>query len=157
DTVTAVAGRIPRRVVAVTLTVAVVAALGSATGAKIVSIAERPLNTTTSSIQVGDMTRSYTVITPAQKALSSSAPIIMVLSGLNAEQDQEINRDGLLPYAQAGDAELVYPLAYRESWNAIGCCSWASQAKVNDTGFIKDLVKKVDPGNTRPIYLMGYS
>jgi poly(3-hydroxybutyrate) depolymerase/surface polysaccharide O-acyltransferase-like enzyme len=157
DKITAGAARIPRRVVAVTVTVAVVAAAGSVTGAKIVSIANRPLNTTTSTMKAGDMTRSYTVITPARKALSSSAPIIMVLSGLNAEQDQEINRDGLLPYAQAGDAELVYPLAYRESWNAIGCCSWASQAKVNDTGFIKALVKKVDPGNTRPIYLMGYS
>jgi polyhydroxybutyrate depolymerase len=103
------------------------------------------------------MTRSYTMLTPAKQTLSSSAPIIMVLSGLNAEQDQEINRDGLLPYVQSGDAELVYPLAYRESWNAIGCCSWASQAGVNDVGFIQQLVKQVDPGNARPIYLMGYS
>ena len=103
------------------------------------------------------MTRSYTVLTPAKKALPASAPIIMVLSGLNAEQDQEITRDELTPYVSAGDAELVYPLAYRESWNAIGCCSWAAMAKVNDTGFIEALAKKVDPGNSRPIYLMGYS
>ena len=155
--VTAGAARVPRRVVAIVAAVAVVAAAGSITGAKIVSIANRTINTTTSTIQVGDMTRSYTVLTPAKQPLSSSAPIIMVLSGLNAEQDQEINRDGLLPYAQSGDAELVYPLAYRESWNAIGCCSWASQAGVNDVGFIQQLVKKVDPGNARPIYLMGYS
>jgi polyhydroxybutyrate depolymerase len=106
---------------------------------------------------VGSMTRSYTVLTPAKKTLSSSAPIIMVLSGLNATQSQEISRDELTSYAQAGDAELVYPLAYRESWNAIGCCSWAAQAAVDDTDFIKDLVQKVDPGHERPIYLMGYS
>ncbi len=81
----------------------------------------------------------------------------MMLSGLNSEPDQEIARDGLTPYVQAGDAELVYPLAYRESWNAIGCCSWAAQAAVNDVGFIQALVKRVDPGNERPIYLMGYS
>jgi polyhydroxybutyrate depolymerase len=103
------------------------------------------------------MTRSYTVLTPAKKTLPASAPIIMVLSGLNSEQNQEIGRDQLTSYAQAGDAELVYPLAYRESWNAIGCCSWAAQAAVNDVGFIQALVKKVDPGNERPIYLMGYS
>ena len=88
---------------------------------------------------------------------SDLAPIIMVLSGLNSTQDQEITRDELTPYVTADDAELVYPLAYRESWNAIGCCSWAAQAKVDDTGFIEALVKQVDPGNTRPIYLMGYS
>jgi polyhydroxybutyrate depolymerase len=108
-------------------------------------------------MQVGDLTRSYTVLTPAKKTLPESAPIIMVLSGLNSPQDQEIARDQLTSYVVAGDAELVYPLAYRESWNAIGCCSWAAKAAVNDVGFIEALVRKVDPGNTRPIYLMGYS
>jgi polyhydroxybutyrate depolymerase len=103
------------------------------------------------------MTRSYTVLTPAKTELSASAPIIMALSGLNSTQSQEINRDELTPYVLAGQAELVYPLAYRESWNAIGCCSWAAKAAVDDTGFIEALVKKVDPGNERPIYLMGYS
>jgi polyhydroxybutyrate depolymerase len=130
---------------------------GSVTTARIVSAAQRTMNTTVSTIQVGDMTRSYTVLTPAKKALPASAPIIMVLSGLNSEQDQEISRDGLIPYVTAGDAEVVYPLAYRESWNAIGCCSWAAGAGVNDVGFIQALVKQVDPGNERPIYLMGYS
>jgi polyhydroxybutyrate depolymerase len=80
-----------------------------------------------------------------------------VLSGLNSNQNQEIARDELTPYVSTGKAELVYPLAYRESWNAIGCCSWAAKAGVNDTGFIEALAKKVDPGNQHPIYLMGYS
>ena len=96
------------------------------------------------------MTRSYTVLTPAKKTLPASAPIIVALSGLNSTQDQEIGRDGLTPYVIAGDAEVVYPLAYRESWNAIGCCSWAAQADVNDVGFIQALVKQIDPGHERP-------
>jgi poly(3-hydroxybutyrate) depolymerase/surface polysaccharide O-acyltransferase-like enzyme len=157
ETITARARRVSRRTLVIALAVVVVAAGGSITGAKIVSAANRTINYTTSGIQVGDMTRSYTVLTPAKKTLPASAPIIMVLSGLNSEQDQEIGRDQLTSYAQAGDAELVYPLAYRESWNAIGCCSWAAQAAVNDVGFIQALVKQVDPGNERPIYLMGYS
>lgn len=150
------ARRVPRRVVAVALAVAVVAAAGSIAGAKMVSYSERTMNTTTSTMQVGSMTRSYTVLTP-RTALPATAPIIMVLSGLNAGQSQEISRDELTPYVEADQAELVYPLAYRESWNAIGCCSWAAAADVNDTGFIEALAKKVDPGDTRPIYLMGYS
>jgi polyhydroxybutyrate depolymerase len=157
DKLSAQAKRVPRRVVVVALVVAVVAAGGSITAAHLVSVANRTMNTTSASIQVGNMTRSYDVLTPAQAALPASAPIIMVLSGLNSEQDQEISRDGLVPYVQAGEAEVVYPLAYRESWNAIGCCSWAAQAKVDDVGFIQALVKQVDPGNARPIYLMGYS
>jgi poly(3-hydroxybutyrate) depolymerase/surface polysaccharide O-acyltransferase-like enzyme len=157
DFTTARVRLVPRRVFVIALAVAVVAAGGAVTGSKIVSAADRTMNTTVSTIQVGNMTRSYTVLTPAKKTLSASAPIIMVLSGLNANQPGEITRDQLTSYAIAGDAELVYPLAYRESWNAIGCCSWASQANVNDVGFIEALVKQVDPGNTRPIYLMGYS
>jgi poly(3-hydroxybutyrate) depolymerase/peptidoglycan/LPS O-acetylase OafA/YrhL len=157
DKVTARAAQVPRRVLVTALAVVVVAAGGAITGAKIVSAAERTINSTTSTMQVGSMTRSYTVFTPAKTALPASAPIILVLSGLNAEQPQEITRDQLTPYVSAGKAELVYPLAYRESWNAIGCCSWASMAKVNDTGFIEALAKKIDPGNSRPIYLMGYS
>jgi polyhydroxybutyrate depolymerase len=144
-------------VLVIALAVVVVVAGGAITGAKIVSAAERTINSTTSTMQVGSMTRSYTVLTPAKTALPASAPIIMVLSGLNSTQDQEITRDQLTSYVSAGDAELVYPLAYRESWNAIGCCSWAAQAAVNDTGFIEALAKQVDPGWARPIYLMGYS
>jgi polyhydroxybutyrate depolymerase len=107
-------------------------------------------------MQVGDMTRSYTVIKP-QTALPESAPIIVFLSGLFANQDQEIARDQFTSYVHAGQAELVYPLAYRESWNAIGCCSWAAQANINDVGFIEQLVPKIDPGREHPIYLVGYS
>ena len=157
DRIAARAKRVSRRALIIVLAVAVVAAGGAITTTKIVNAAERTMNTTVSSIQVGDMTRSYTVLTPAKKTLPASAPIIMVLSGLNSEQNQEIARDQLTSYVRSGQAELVYPLAYRESWNAIGCCSWAAKAAVNDVGFIQALVKKVDPGNERPIYLMGYS
>jgi poly(3-hydroxybutyrate) depolymerase len=157
DKIAAGAKRASRRALVIALAVVVVVAGGSITGTKIVSAVERTMNTTVSRVQVGDLTRSYTVLTPAKKTLPTSAPIIMVLSGLNSEQDQEIGRDELTPYVKAGEAELVYPLAYRESWNAIGCCSWAAKAAVNDVGFIEALVKKVDPGDTRPIYLMGYS
>jgi poly(3-hydroxybutyrate) depolymerase/peptidoglycan/LPS O-acetylase OafA/YrhL len=157
DFITARVARIPRRVFVIALAVAVVAASGSIAGTRIVSAADRIMNTTVSTMQVGNMTRSYTVLTPAKKTLAASAPIIMVLSGINSTQEQEIGRDQFTSYATSGEAEVVYPLAYRESWNAIGCCSWAAQAKVNDVGFIEALVKKIDPGNTRPIYLMGYS
>jgi poly(3-hydroxybutyrate) depolymerase/peptidoglycan/LPS O-acetylase OafA/YrhL len=157
DKIAVRAKRVSRRALVIALAVVVVVTGGSITGTRMVSAADRTMNTTVSTLQVGNITRSYTVLTPAKKTLPASAPIIVALSGLNSEQNQEIARDGLTPYVIAGEAEVVYPLAYRESWNAIGCCSWAAQAGVNDVGFIEALVKQVDPGNTRPIYLMGYS
>ena len=157
DKIVSQARRVSRRTIAIAAAVALVAAAGSFTAVQVDKAVTRTINYTTSTMQVGDMTRSYTVLTPAKKTLSSAAPIIVVLSGINSTQDQEIGRDQLTSYVRAGDAELVYPLAYRESWNAIGCCSWAAQASVNDVGFIEALVKQVDPGSTRPVYLMGYS
>ena len=133
-----------------------VASVGAFTGNKIVNAIDRPWNTSVSKMQVGDMTRSYTTISP-KSGLAADAPIILVLSGIYAGQNQEINRDQFTSYVKAGKAELVYPLAYRETWNAVGCCSWAANAAVNDLGFIEALVPKVDPGHTHPIYVMGYS
>jgi poly(3-hydroxybutyrate) depolymerase/peptidoglycan/LPS O-acetylase OafA/YrhL len=151
------AARVSRRAWVIALSLVIVASGGSIAGANVVSAMNRTMNTSTYSMQVGDMTRSYTVLTPAKTALSDSAPIIVVLSGLNSEQYQEINRDEFTSYVKAGAAEVVYPLAYRESWNALGCCSWAAQAAVDDTGFITQLVPKIDPGHTRQIYVVGYS
>jgi polyhydroxybutyrate depolymerase len=157
DKITARAARVSRRALVIVLAVVVVVTAGSITTAKVVAAADRTMNTSTYSLQVGDMSRSYTVLTPAKTALKASAPIIMMLSGLNSTQDQEITRDQFTSYATAGDAEVVYPLAYRESWNALGCCSWAAKAAVDDIGFITKLVSVVDPGHTRPIYIVGYS
>ena len=81
----------------------------------------------------------------------------MVLSGAAASTGYEITRDQLIPYASADDAELVYPVAIDESWNAIGCCDGAAKENVNDVGFIEALVAKIDPGHARPIYVVGYS
>ena len=67
------------------------------------------INSTTSTMQVGSMTRSYTVLTPAKTALPASAPIIMVLSGLNAEPAQEITRDQLTPYVSSGQGGTRLP------------------------------------------------
>jgi len=155
--ISARAARVSRRAWVIALSLVIVVTGGSIAGANAVSAMNRTMNTSTYSMQVGDMTRSYTVLTPAKTALSDSAPIIVVLSGLNSEQYQEINRDEFTSYVKAGDAEVVYPLAYRESWNALGCCSWAAQAAVDDTGFITQLVPKIDPGHTRQIYIVGYS
>jgi polyhydroxybutyrate depolymerase len=132
--------------------------LGGATfaGAHIISAAGRQSTTTTYSMQVGNVTRQYEVIAPTAP-LAKSAPIIVVLSGAAATNSTEITRDRITPYADADEAEVVYPVAIKESWNAIGCCDAAAAENVNDVGFIEALVPKIDPGHARPIYVVGYS
>lgn len=90
-------------------------------------------------------------------ALPRSAPIIVVLSGITAPVDFEIDRDRFIPYVRSDSAELVYPVGIGMSWNAIGCCGKAAARRVDDVAFMKALVKRLDPGHERPIYLVGYS
>jgi polyhydroxybutyrate depolymerase len=140
------------------LAAAFLATLGVAVfaGVHIVSVIERQSSTTTYSMQVGRLTRSWEVVAPTA-TLPKAAPIVVVLSGIAATPGEEITRDKLVPYVNADKTELVYPVSIRESWNAIGCCGAAAQLKVNDLAFLKALVPKVDPGHQRPIYFVGYS
>jgi polyhydroxybutyrate depolymerase len=140
------------------LAAAFLASLGVAVfaGAQIISAVERPPASVTYSMQVGHRIRQYEVIAP-DATLARSAPIIVVLSGAAVTTSVEITRDRMAPYADAGQAEIVYPVAVKESWNAIGCCDGAARANVNDVGFIKALVPRIDPGRERPVYIVGYS
>jgi polyhydroxybutyrate depolymerase len=108
------------------------------------------------SMKVGHQTRSWLTISPAA-TLPTSAPIIVMLSGIGASARVESRRDRLIPYVDAGKAELIYPIAVKESWNAGRCCGAAARQKVDDVSFLKKLVAVVDLGHTRPIYFVGYS
>jgi polyhydroxybutyrate depolymerase len=114
------------------------------------------ISTKTYSMTAAGMKRSYEVFAP-DAPLPASAPIIVFLSGIYASVSSEVNRDDLIPYVTSDQAELVYPVAYDESWNAITCCGAAFTHNVNDVAFIEALVKKIDPRHARPIDLIGYS
>src|SRR6185437_14944100 len=102
-------------------------AAASAKGAASVKVAT---STKTYSLTAGGLKRSYEVIAPVT-ALPKSAPVIVMLSGIRSTVAQEISRDRLVNYAAADQAEIVYPVAFDESWNAIGCCGKAAAEKVN--------------------------
>jgi polyhydroxybutyrate depolymerase len=114
------------------------------------------ISTKTYSMTAAGLERSYEVIAPV-KALPASAPIIVFLSGIGATVADEVSRDDLVPYATSDQAELVYPVGYDASWNAITCCGMAATKNINDVAFIEALVAKVDPGHARRIDLVGFS
>jgi polyhydroxybutyrate depolymerase len=148
--------------VVVALGIAGVAYLHSASASgqpakpKVAADVKVAISTKTYSMTVAGLKRSYEVIAP-DKAPPASAPIIVFLSGIYATVSSEANRDDLVPYATSDQAELVYPVAYDESWNAVTCCGAAAAKNVNDVAFIEALVSKIDPGHARPIYLIGFS
>lgn len=140
------------------LAVAFIVTLGVAmfAGTNIISALERQSYSVTYSMKVGAVTRSWEQITPVG-GLPASAPIIVVLSGIAEQVSGEIARDGLVPYANEGVTELVYPVPLHESWNAGGCCGKAALLGVDDIGFLKALAARVDPGHRHPVYVVGYS
>jgi polyhydroxybutyrate depolymerase len=105
---------------------------------------------------VGNLQRGYEVIAPV-KTPPKSVPIIVMLSGIGSTVADEISRDDLVQYATANQAEIVYPVGYGESWDAVGCCGAAAAKEVNDVAFLQAVVAKVDPGHARSIYVVGYS
>jgi polyhydroxybutyrate depolymerase len=158
-----------KKVVGLVLAVAVVLGIAGLVGWHAVGASGQPAKTTkpaasvevktsakTYSMTVAGLKRSYEVIAPV-KAPPKSVPVIVVLSGIGATVHGEIGRDDLLGYATANKAELVYPVGYGESWNAITCCGEAATKNVNDLAFLQALVAKVDPGHARSVYLVGYS
>lgn len=125
-------------------------------GSNILKADGRPSVTTTYTMKVGGVSRSYETVAPAAP-LPKSAPIIVVLAGINAPVPNEIIRDRMVPYVNADMTELVYPVGVQESWNAVGCCGYASAHNVDDVGFLKALAARIDPGRTRPLDVVGYS
>jgi polyhydroxybutyrate depolymerase len=130
--------------------------LGGGHGPQAKASVRVPVRTTTKTVNVNGVERGYEVFAPA-RALPASAPVIVMLSGYGATVDEEVTRDQLVPYVSADEAELVYPVAVDRSWNAIGCCGYASGMNVDDLAFLKSLATAVDPGKQRPLYLVGFS
>src|SRR5882724_10465080 len=81
----------------------------------------------TDTITTGGLARTYEVFRPAFPA-ASRIPALVVLHGTAASTALEEGRDALLPLADDGEAILVYPTGYRETWNAGSCCG-AAQAR----------------------------
>jgi len=149
-------GSFTRRTLILAVAFVCTLSVASYASANIINELQRTTYTATYSLQVGSMSRSYEVLGPVA-ALPDSAPIIVVLSGIAAPVSAEIKRDYLTGYVNTGQAELVYPVGYKMSWNAGGCCGQAFQHKVDDVAFMKSLVAAVDPGHRHPIYVVGYS
>lgn len=110
-------------------------------------------------ITVGGRQRTFEVVEPAP-AVAAKLPVLVFLHGIDSDLATEEYRDGLLPLARAGEAILVYPAGFDESWNVGTCCSVAQSQGVDDVSFLSDVVHEAAalPGAAPDrISVLGYS
>ena len=112
---------------------------------------------TTQTATIAGLPRTYVTFLPVHPA-AARIPALVVVHGLGVTPDQEADRDGLIPLAFAGDAELIYPAGFEQSWDGGSCCGPAQTANVDDMSFVAMLLRQVqsDPALSGD-YLIGYS
>lgn len=115
---------------------------------------------TTVSFEIGGLERSYLIDRPVDITAGTRLPVLVVLHGHSVTPAIELQRSGFLPYAEDGEAILVYPAGYEEVWDAGACCEYAGEPKVDDVAFITAVVDQVladEPADRSAVYLVGYS
>jgi polyhydroxybutyrate depolymerase len=112
---------------------------------------------TTETATIAGLARTYVMFVPVHP-VAVRIPALVVLHGLGVTPDEEADRDGLIPLAFAGDAELIYPAGFEQSWNGGSCCGSAQTAGIDDVTFVATLLRQAqaNPALSGP-YLLGYS
>lgn len=102
--------------------------------------------------------RSYLVLAPT--TVDPATPLLVALHDRAATPGDEATRDELVPFVAAGQAVLVYPVGYDQTWNADdGCCGAAVTEGLDDVAFVGMVADAVRSrfGLTGPTDLIGYS
>lgn len=104
------------------------------------------------------VSRYYLVARPRHVS-ATLLPMLVVLAGRDMTPARMESSSGFLPLV--GQAVVVYPDGYDESWNAGYCCGAAHREGIDDVGFIEQVVRSVlssQPGTSaRDVYLAGFS
>jgi polyhydroxybutyrate depolymerase len=112
---------------------------------------------TTQTVTVAGLARTYVTFLP-DHPVAARIPAVVVLHGLGVTPDQEAARDGLIPLAFAGDAELIYPAGFEQSWDGGSCCGSAQTAGIDDVSFVAMLLRQAQANPALSAsYLLGYS
>jgi polyhydroxybutyrate depolymerase len=104
------------------------------------------------SIQHGGLARTYRVHVPARYDPATPAPLLVALHGSGRSMEDQANDSyfGLAAKSEREGFIAVFPGAYGKpgdagpaAWNAGNCCGSARDQKVDDVGFIRQVVTNV--------------
>lgn len=106
----------------------------------------------------GARQRYYLVARPTV-VRSPSLPVLLVLPGRDMTPATVARASRFL--GLVGQAVVVFPAGFANSWNAGYCCGVAHLAGVDDVAFLEDVVRRVlatEPGTSRrQVYIAGFS
>jgi polyhydroxybutyrate depolymerase len=132
---------------------------GSPAGGQPASVAPVPVGSSSYTITVGGVTRSYIVYRPA--ILPAAAPLVVMMHGGFGSASQAQRSYHWDAEADAGHFLVAYPDGLDHAWNAGGgCCGVPAKTNADDVGFITAMVAAIEhaiPVNADRVYATGIS
>lgn len=131
--------RLPWERAGVVMLAFVLFACGTSTGA---APSPAPAGPQHASLNLGGLERSYFVVVPPNRG--GPLPLVLALHGYGGsaaglEGNSRLDEEGI-----KGGFVVVYPDGVGQSWNAGICCGAALSEKVDDVGFIKQLIDRLE-------------
>jgi polyhydroxybutyrate depolymerase len=118
-----------------------------------------PVGSSTHTISVDGLTRSYIVYRPA--TLPAAAPLVVMMHGGFGSASQAEKSYGWNTEAASGHFLVAYPDGFDKAWNAGGgCCGIPAKDGVDDIGFITAMVSAIEHStgvNAGAVYATGIS
>src|SRR5271156_1612634 len=98
------------------------------------------------SLDFGGRTRNYLVHPPRGYAPGAPLPVVFVLHGASESNDSVEELSRMSGKADAEHFVAVYPAGTGRvvTWNAGACCGGAMKEKVDDVGFLRVLLEKIE-------------
>ena len=118
-------------------------------------------------IKVGGANRTYLLHLPKNYRKDKKLPLVIAFHGGGGNAQNMENMSGFSQKADAENFIVVYPNGSNGqtkniflTWNAVGCCSYASENNIDDVGFVRALIDKLSNEyavDTKRIYATGFS
>jgi len=117
-------------------------------------------------ISSGGLVRSYILHLPAAYDKDKPVPLVLVLHGAGANAEMTMKMTGMNEVSEENVFIALYPNGtglfndYILSWNAGECCNYVEPLGVDDVGFIRALVNKIQTEyniDSQRIYAAGIS
>jgi polyhydroxybutyrate depolymerase len=129
------------------------------------TFASTPSGTQSATLEFGGRTRTYLLHVPPGYDAKAPAPLVFVLHGATESADNVEKLSGMSAKADQEHFIAVYPygtgrLSEVPTWNAGNCCGYAIQNKVDDIGYFRALIEKIEGQysiNRKRIYFTGIS
>jgi polyhydroxybutyrate depolymerase len=114
----------------------------------------------TQTLTVGELDRTYIVHVPSSYTGKTAVPLLFDFHGMGTTGAQEEAFDTWNKYADKQGFIAVYPDGTDKSWNAGSCCPSASTNKIDDVGFVRAIITKLETQlciDAKRIYATGCS